>query len=116
MSGKKLIGLPQIRTLQIPNTLKDYMLFNDGEEDWLLFIILFLCAISIKYLFFHSEGDEVICVCVYNIVKEGSTNFVYLNITVFPVVDWFCLFIYLWVLTFPLYDCSEFVNFVITLI
>jgi hypothetical protein len=26
----------------------------------------------------------------------------------FPVVDWFCLFIYLWVLTFPLEDCSEF--------
>jgi hypothetical protein len=26
----------------------------------------------------------------------------------FPVVDWFCLFIYLWVLTFPLLDCSEF--------
>jgi hypothetical protein len=34
----------------------------------------------------------------------------------FPVVDWFCLFIYLWVLTFPLYDCSEFGNFVIILI
>jgi hypothetical protein len=32
----------------------------------------------------------------------------------FPVVDWFCLFIYLWVLTFPLEDCSEFGNFVIT--
>jgi hypothetical protein len=29
---------------------------------------------------------------------------------------WFCLFIYLWVLTFPLEDCSEFGNFVITLI
>ena len=25
----------------------------------------------------------------------------------FPVVDWFCLCIYLWVLTFPLLDCSE---------
>ena len=34
----------------------------------------------------------------------------------FPVVDWLCLFIYLWVLTFPLLDCSEFGNFVITLI
>ena len=34
----------------------------------------------------------------------------------FPVVDWFCLFIYLRVLTFPLLDCSEFGNFVITLI
>ena len=34
----------------------------------------------------------------------------------FPVVDWFCLYIYLWVLTFPLLDCSEFGNFVITLI
>jgi hypothetical protein len=26
----------------------------------------------------------------------------------FSLVDWFCLFIYLWVLTFPLEDCSEF--------
>ena len=31
-----------------------------------------------------------------------------------PVVDWFCLLIYLWVLTFPLEVCSEFDNFVIT--
>jgi hypothetical protein len=34
----------------------------------------------------------------------------------FPVVYWFCLFIYLWVLTIPLEDCSDFGNFVITLI
>ena len=34
----------------------------------------------------------------------------------FPVVDWFCLFVYLWVLTFPLLNCSEFGNCVITLI
>ena len=34
----------------------------------------------------------------------------------FPVVDGFCLFIYLWVLTFPLEDRSEFGNFVITLL
>jgi hypothetical protein len=34
----------------------------------------------------------------------------------FPVVDWFCLFIYLWVFTFPLENFSEFGNFVITLI
>jgi hypothetical protein len=34
----------------------------------------------------------------------------------FPVDDWFCLFIYLWVLIFPLEVCSEFGNFVITLI
>ena len=34
----------------------------------------------------------------------------------FPVVDRFCLFIYLRVLTFPLEDCQEFGNFVITLI
>jgi hypothetical protein len=33
----------------------------------------------------------------------------------FPVLDWFCLFIYLWVLTFPLEDCSEFGNVVIIL-
>ena len=34
----------------------------------------------------------------------------------FPVVDWFCLFIYIWVLTFPLLDYSEFGNLVISLI
>ena len=33
----------------------------------------------------------------------------------FPVVDWFCLFVDLWVLPFPLEDCSVFGNFVITL-
>jgi hypothetical protein len=32
------------------------------------------------------------------------------------ITGWFCLFIYLWVLTFPLEDSSEFGNFVITLI
>ena len=34
----------------------------------------------------------------------------------FPVVDWFFLFVDLWVLPFPLEDCSVFGNFVITLI
>ena len=34
----------------------------------------------------------------------------------FPVVDWFCLFVDLWVLPFPLEACSVFGNFVITLI
>ena len=34
----------------------------------------------------------------------------------FPVVDWFCPFVDLWVLPFPLEDCSVFGNFVITLI
>ena len=42
--------------------------------------------------------------------------FIYYGFHSFLVVDWFCLFIYLWVLTFPLEDCSEFGNFVITLI
>ena len=34
----------------------------------------------------------------------------------FPVVDWFCLFIDLLLLPFPLEDCSVFGNFVFTLI
>ena len=33
----------------------------------------------------------------------------------FSVVDWFCLFVDLWVLPFRLEDCSVFGNFVITL-
>ena len=44
-------------------------------------------------------------------IKSGSLRF-----SQFSVFDWFCLFIYLWVLTLPLEDCSEFGNFVITLI
>jgi hypothetical protein len=30
----------------------------------------------------------------------------------FPVVDWFCLFVDVWILSFPLEDCSVFGNFV----
>jgi hypothetical protein len=43
-------------------------------------------------------------------IKSGSLRF-----HSFPVVDWFCLFIHLWVLTLPLEICSEFDNFGITL-
>ena len=42
--------------------------------------------------------------------SQGHTGF-----PSFPVVDWFCLFVDLWVLPFPLEDCSVFGNFVITL-
>jgi hypothetical protein len=34
----------------------------------------------------------------------------------FPVVHWFCLFVDVWILPFPLEDFSAFGNFVITLI
>jgi hypothetical protein len=34
----------------------------------------------------------------------------------FPVVDWFCLFVDLWVLPFPLEDCPVFGNLVFSLI
>jgi hypothetical protein len=46
------------------------------------------------------------------IIPRGRCSF--FTVFSFPVVDWFCLFIYLWVLAFPLQDCSEFGNFVIT--
>jgi hypothetical protein len=59
-------------------------------------------------------------ICARNEISLFSRNQEIYNclLTVFsfPVVDWFCLFIYLWVLTFPLLDCSEFGNFVITFI
>jgi hypothetical protein len=45
-----------------------------------------------------------------------SCNIGHYGFPSFPIVDWFCLFIYLWVLTFPLEDYLEFSNFVITLI
>ena len=44
-------------------------------------------------------------------IKSGPLRF-----PTFPVVDWFCLFAYIWVLSFPLEDCLESGNFVITLI
>jgi hypothetical protein len=55
--------------------------------------------------------------CLANIIIYGKfDNYLFLDLfSQFSVVDWFCLFIYLWVLTFPLLDCSEFGNFVITL-
>jgi hypothetical protein len=55
--------------------------------------------------YFHSFTVIIITWLKYSLFRPS-----------FPVVDWFCLFIYLWVLTFPLEDCSEFGNFVITLI
>jgi hypothetical protein len=61
----------------------------------------------------------------FGALKSDSTHHFFRNASMsgtlygfhsFPFVDWFCLFIYLWVLTFPLQDCSEFGTFVITLI
>ena len=46
----------------------------------------------------------------------GKLNFLFFFKLILIFVDWFCLFTYLWVLTFPLEDCSEFGKFVITLI
>ena len=69
----------------------------------------------------HVAQSLVFCV----FLKSDSTHHFFgnacsmsgsLRFFTFPVVDWFCLFIYLWVLTLPLEDCSEFGNFVITLI
>ena len=58
----------------------------------------------------------------FGALNSDSTHHIFRNACTksgfhsFLVADWFCLFIYLWVLTFPLEDCSEFGNFVITLI
>jgi hypothetical protein len=61
----------------------------------------------------------------FGAVKSDSTHYFFgnactksgsLRFPSFPVVNWFCLFMYVWVLTFPLEDCTEFGNFVITLI
>jgi hypothetical protein len=48
--------------------------------------------------------------CLQSVPSQGHYGF-----PSFPIVDWFCLFIYSWVLTFPLEDYLEFSNFVITL-
>jgi len=87
-----------------------------------------------KTLHFHSEGTRWVGIVEiwhslnrsesgrFGALKSDSTHHFFgnactksgsLRLSQFPVVDWFCL---IWVLTFPLEDCSEFGNFVITLI
>ena len=46
--------------------------------------------------------------------SQHSTLWKSIGFHSFPVVDWFCLFVDLWVLPFPLEDCSVFGNFGIT--
>ena len=75
----------------------------------------FVCALYfinnivllISYLSFNSTHHFFRNVCT----KSGSLQF-----SQFSGCSLICLFIYLWVLTFPLGDCSEFGNFCITLI
>jgi hypothetical protein len=43
-----------------------------------------------------------------------SKIYTFVNIYLNEFVDWFCLFVDLWVLPFPLEDCSVFGNFGIT--
>ena len=58
----------------------------------------------------------------FGTVKSDSTHHLFGNacqghcsFPSFPVVDWLCLFVDLWVVPFPLEDCSLFGIFVITL-
>jgi hypothetical protein len=55
----------------------------------------------------------------FGAVKSDSTHNYFGNACQghcsFPVVDWLCLFVDLWVVPFPLEDWSVFGNFVITL-
>jgi len=52
---------------------------------------------------------------IHHFFRNSCTKSGPLRFPSFPVVDWFCLFVDLWVLIFPLGDCSVFGNFVITL-
>jgi hypothetical protein len=63
-------------------------------------------------------------VCPMSSIKSDSTRHFFgngctksgpLRFPSFPIVKWFFLFVDLWVLPFPLEDCSVFCNFVITL-
>ena len=87
-------------TIDVPPSSLDLVL------RWPLFY-LFCSSIVINAVISNSTHHFYGNACT----KSGSLRF-----PSFPVVDWFCLFIYLWVLTFPLENCSEFGNFVITLI
>ena len=61
----------------------------------------------------YTGSNYIVCALFIN---EKNVAAFYRQWFSFPVVDWFCLFIDLWVLNFPLEDCSVFGNFVITLI
>ena len=71
-------------------------------------------VINLIHLFLHSVMNlqyiSVICIFL-PVPSRGHCGF-----PSFQVVDWFCLFVDLWVFTFPLEDCSVFVNFVIILL
>ena len=83
-----------------------YFVFVFRVTQSLLFCVLF-CRPLVALLLW-----PLYCLSFRNAcTKSGPLRF-----PSFPVVDWFCLFIDLWVLTFPLEDCSVFGNFVITLI
>ena len=89
--------------------------YIDREFLWSLLVKFsifgFLCGVLYHCLSFsHFSFGHCIAWPSLFVPRQGHYDF-----HSFPVVDWFCLFIYLRVLTFPLQDCSEFGNFVITL-
>ena len=64
----------------------------------------------------HGKTNKVLLMLWSLCFRNACTKSGPLRFSSFPVVDWFCLFIDLWVLNFPLEDCSVLGNFVITLI
>ena len=71
----------------------------------------FLCFLFSYYYFVDIDmSSSIITIYICNFIC------LHCDFASFPVVDWFCLFVDLWVLPFPLTDCSVFGNFVITLI
>jgi hypothetical protein len=79
---------------------------------WKYHFAIFTWKISQHFESLWSPSSLVNCYISLEMPVSSQGHYGFHN---FPVVDWFCLFIHLWVLTLPLEDCSEFDNFVITL-
>jgi hypothetical protein len=69
---------------------------------WSLFVILYFLFWSLCCLFFFDIPTLIAPLVSSNSSLTRLEIVATTNHTSFPVVDWFCLFIYLWVLTFPL--------------
>jgi hypothetical protein len=106
-------------------TLRNSLSTESRPRLTMKFLGLTICSTTLSamcYLFYYTECSFLLVSFFFlwfwcpEFQLLLSLNVLNYGFHSFPVVDWFCLFIYLWVLTFPLEDCSEFGNFVITLI
>ena len=90
MSNYRLLE-PLLLTFIISSGLSKVLGHNYGNYFELWYIYMSRCRFYLWTL--HGVKNGLIC------RSKGRYDILYYS---FPVVDWLCLFIYLWVLTFPL--------------